>query len=73
MNTQTDIKWIHQEIDKVKDDSFIEKLKHLLQNFGKVETIESYNINIDKALQSISDGNFYTEEEVKLIAKKWSK
>lgn len=73
MNTQTDIKWIHQEIDKVKDDSFIEKLKHLLQNFGKVETIESYNIDIDKALQSISDGNFYTEEEVKLIAKKWSK
>ncbi len=73
MNTQTDIKWIHQEIDKVKDDSFIEKLKHLLQNFGKVETTESYNIDIDKALQSISEGNFYNEEEVKLSAKKWSK
>ena len=29
MDIQTDLKWIHQELDKVKDTSFIEKLKEL--------------------------------------------
>jgi hypothetical protein len=73
MNTQSDLKWIHQEIDKVKDDSFIEKLKHLLQNFGKVESDENYNLDIDQALQSISEGNFYSENDAKSISKKWGK
>ena len=31
MDIQAEINWIHQEIDKVKDHSFVEKLKHILQ------------------------------------------
>jgi DNA modification methylase len=75
MDIQADINWIHQEIDKVKDPSFIEKLKHLLQS-KKADTIISdidYNIDIEKALDSIKNGNFYSEEEAKDISKKWGR
>ena len=34
MDIQAEINWIHQEIDKVKDPTFIEKLKHLLQSIN---------------------------------------
>lgn len=30
MDIQAEINWIHQENDKVKDPSFVDKLKHLL-------------------------------------------
>lgn len=73
MDIQTDLKWIHQELDKVKDTSFIEKLKHLLENFGKVETDADYNNDIDNALKSIAEGKFYSEDEARIIAQKWGR
>lgn len=73
MDTQADLNWIHQELDKVKDTSFIEKLKHLLQNFGKAETDVDYNVDIDTALKNIADGNFYSEDEARTISKKWGR
>lgn len=73
MDIQTDLNWIHQELDKVKDTSFIEKLKHLLQNFGKVETDADYNIDIETALKSIAEGKLYSDYEARTISKKWGR
>ena len=75
MDIQAEINWIHQEIDKVKDPSFVEKLKHLLQsiNNSTVDSDASYNLDIENALENIKKGNFHTEEEAKEIAKKWGR
>jgi len=75
MDIQAEIKWIHQEIDKVKDPSFVEKLKHLLQsiNNSTVDSDASYNLDIENALENIKKGNIYTEKEAKEIAKKWGR
>ncbi len=75
MDIQAEINWIHQEIDKVKDPSFVEKLKHLLQsiNSNKVETAIDYNNDIDNALESIKKGDFYTDEEARSISKTWGR
>ena len=75
MDIQAEINWIHQEIDKVKDPSFVEKLKHLLQSINNtaVDSDASYNLDIENALDNIKKGNFYAEEEAKEIAKKWGR
>ncbi|PKB15432.1 hypothetical protein [Flavobacterium sp. 5] len=75
MDIQAEINWIHQEIDKVKDPSFIEKMKHLLQsiNSNREETNIDYNNDIDNALENIKNGNFYTDEEAISISKTWGR
>ena len=75
MDIQAEINWIHQEIDKVKDPNFIEKMKHLLQSINTpAETsVKEYNEDIENALESIKNGNFHTEEEAKAISKKWGR
>lgn len=75
MDIKAEINWIHQEIDKVKDPSFVEKLKHLLQSINNtaINSDEAYNLDIENALDSIKKGDFYTEDEAKEIAKKWGR
>jgi len=75
MDIQAEINWIHQEIDKVKDPTFIEKMKHLLKsiNTPSETTIAEYNADIENALENIKKGNFHTEEEAKAISKKWGR
>ncbi|MEG0849964.1 MAG: hypothetical protein RSD71_14750 [Flavobacterium sp.] len=75
MDIQAELNWIHQEIDKVKDPSFVEKLKHLLQsvNNSTIDSDAAYNLDIQNALNNIKKGNFYTEDEAKEIAKKWGR
>lgn len=75
MDIQAEINWIHQEIDKVKDPSFVEKLKHLLQSINNtaIDSDAAYNLDIENALNNIKKGNFYTEDEAKEIAKKWGR
>ncbi len=75
MDILAEKKWIHQEIDKVNDISFVEKLKHLLEftSSGKADSIEDYNLDIDNALENIRNGKFYSHDEAKLISKKWGR
>ncbi|WP_269235304.1 hypothetical protein [Flavobacterium flavigenum] len=75
MDIKAEINWIHQEIDKVKDPSFVQKLKNLLQsvNNSDIDSDSSYNVDIDNALESIKKGNFYTEDQAREIAKKWGR
>lgn len=73
MDFQAEINWIHQEIDKVKDPSFVDKLKKLLLSINSttVDTAVEYNIDIEKALESIKNGNFHSEDEARKISRKW--
>jgi len=75
MDIQAEINWIHQEIDKVKDPSFVEKLKRLLLSINSTPetTNVDYNIDIEKALNSIKNGHFYSENEAREISKKWGR
>jgi hypothetical protein len=75
MNIQTERTWIHQEIDKLNDVNFIEKLKNLLifNSSDKVETIEKYNVEIENALLSIKKGNYFSQEDARIMAKKWNR
>ncbi|MFH7015078.1 hypothetical protein [Flavobacterium sp. FlaQc-47] len=75
MDIQAEINWIHQEIDKVKVPSFVEKLKHLLQsiNNAAIDSDTTYNLDIENALENIKKGNFYTEDQAKEIATKWGR
>lgn len=75
MDIQAEINWIHQEIDKVKDPSFVEKLKRLLltTNSSHETTDVDYNIDIEKALESIKKGHFHSEDEAREISKKWGR
>ncbi|MFH6946305.1 hypothetical protein [Flavobacterium sp. FlaQc-50] len=75
MDMQAEINWIHQEIDKVKDPSFVEKLKHLLQSVNSTtpDSDTAYNLDIENALEDIKKGNFHSEDEAKEIAKKWGR
>ena len=76
MDIQAEINWIHQEIDKVKDPNFVEKLKRLLltTNSSSLETTDAdYNIDIEIALESIQKGHFHSEDEARAISKKWER
>lgn len=75
MDIQAEINWIHQEIDKVKDPTFVEKLKRLLlsTNTSTEATNVDYNIDIEKALESIKNGHFHSEDEAREISKKWGR
>lgn len=75
MDIQAEINWIHQEIDKVKDPTFVEKLKSLLQSINNptLDSDAAYNIDIENALEDIKKGAFYSENEAKEIAKKWGR
>ena len=75
MDIQAELNWIHQEIDKVNDPTFLEKLKPLLKSRQKssIETVEEYNNDIESALDNIAKGNFVAEEEARSISKKWNR
>ncbi|WP_269243362.1 hypothetical protein [Flavobacterium limnophilum] len=76
MDIQAEINWIHQEIDKVKDPTFVEKLKRLLLSTNSITaetTNVDYNIDIEKALESIKNGHFHSEDEAREISKKWGR
>lgn len=75
MDIQAELNWIHQEIDKVNDPTFLEKLKTLLKSRQKssIETVEEYNCDIESALDNIAKGNFVAEEEARSISKKWNR
>lgn len=74
MDIQAERNWIHQEIDKVKDTAFLEKLKTLLKSRNEsVQSVDEYNHDLENALDNIAKGNFVSEEEAKIISEKWNR
>lgn len=62
-----------RELFKVEKPGVMDKLEQILKKEQAVEcdTIEQYNKDIDEAIAEIERGEFYTQEEVRKIAKKW--
>lgn len=77
MNIEADIKWIQQELDKVKDPAFIEAIKNMLKYRSKVSTerinIEQYNKEMDASIAQIERGETYTHQEMQDRIKQWTK
>ncbi len=78
MDVQADIRWIHSELDKVKDINLLKAIKNILKYREKVTdtkriSIEQYNKELDQAEADIEAGNYYTTEEARKIASKWGR
>lgn len=78
MDVQANIKWIHKELDKVKDETLLDAIKSMLKYRAKVNqsnriSIEQYNKELDQAEADIEAGNYYTTEEARKIASKWGR
>ena len=66
----------YQFIQKLSDvnESLFEQLENLLKKGTKEPkriSIEQYNKEIDEAILQVKKGEFYTQEEVEKMAKKW--
>lgn len=66
MDIQAEIKWIQNELNKVKDPDLIEVFKRLLKFRKKTEsfTLEDYNRELKEAEERIENGQFFTQEQV---------
>lgn len=77
MDFQADLKWIHRELDKVKDPTFIEVIKNMLKYNKKVSAerigIEQYNKEIDASIAQIESGQTYTHQQMEERIKQWGK
>ena len=77
MDLQADLKWIHRELDKVKDPMFIEAIKNMLKYNKKVSSgrisIEQYNQEIDASIAQIASGQTYTHQQMGDRIKQWGK
>jgi len=77
MDLKADLKWIHQELDNVKDPKFIERIKKMLKNRNTISSkhisIEQYNKEIEEAEIEIENGKFYTQKEVVKMTKEWGR
>ena len=58
MDLEADLKWIHQELDNVKDPTFIEAIKNMLKYRKKVSLerigLDQYNEEINAPLRKVS-------------------
>ncbi len=55
----------------VQKESLLNVAKNYVQPNEPVIDLEQYNKEIDEALSRVEGGEFYTQEEVERIAKKW--
>ena len=77
MDIQADLKWIHKELDKIKDPTFIKAIKNMLKYRKKVSSerisIEQYNEEIEASIAQIKSGKTYTHQEMGERIKQWTK
>ena len=77
MDLQAEIKWIHQELDNVKDPVFIEAIKNMLKYRKKVSSerisVEQYNKELEASEKEIELGDFYTHDQVRERASQWGR
>lgn len=75
MDIQAEINEIHQEIDKVKDATFVEKIKYFLlplDSAAGVPTID-YNNDIEKGQKVSKNVDFHSDIKIRSISKKWGR
>jgi len=63
-----------KDLEQVDDESLLKTVKVILQYGLKKEsriTIAQYNRELKEAEEKIDAGNYYTQDEVETMAKKW--
>ena len=64
-----------KRLEKINDISLIRVLKHMvdfgLQSSEERISLEQYNKELDQAEAEMDQGEFYTQNEVEKMAKKW--
>lgn len=74
MNINDERTLLIKEIQKVDDLALLHALKAVLlyglKNEGRV-SIDQYNLEMEEAEKRISDGLYFTQEEVEKMAKDW--
>ena len=77
MDLQAELKWIHQELDNVKDETLLEAIKNILKYRKKVSSerisIEQYNKEMDTSIAQIESGETYTHLQMGERIKQWGK
>ncbi len=77
MDLQADLKWIHQELDNVKDPMLLEAIKNILKYRKKVSSerisIDQYNKEINASIGQIRVGKTHTHGEMGERIKQWGK
>ena len=77
MGLEADLKWIHEELDNVKDETVLEAIKNILKYRKKVVSerisIEQYNKEIDASIAQIESGQTLTHQEMEERIKQWAK
>ncbi len=59
-----------EALTKVNDINLIQKVKDILKQENRI-SIEQYNKELDEADARIDAGDYYTQQEVEKMAKKW--
>jgi hypothetical protein len=74
MNINTERALLIKELEQVEDISLLQAIKAILhyglKNEGRI-SIEQYNRELEEAEARIEKGEFFTQEEVKKMAKEW--
>jgi len=74
MNINTERALLIKELQQVEDVSLLKAIKAILhyglKNEGRI-SIEQYNRELEEAEARIDRGDFFTQEEVEKMAKKW--
>lgn len=77
MELQTDIKWIHKELDRITDKKLVETIRNILEQHNSLlqnrMNIEEYNKEIDEALDDIKNNRLHSHDEVAQIINQWKK
>lgn len=77
MDLQAELKWIHKELDNVKDPTLIEVFKNMLKYRKKVSlgriSIEQYNKEIEASIEQIENGKTFTHQQMGKRIKQWEK
>ncbi len=75
MDVRADIKWIQNELNKVRDPDLIEVFKRLLilRKKSFASTLEEYNNDIAESEKDIDAGRIYSQQQIKNLNKEWKK
>lgn len=76
MNTEAEINWITEELQRSNDPTIIRFFKSFLLSVkekpdAKRLTVEEYNKEIDCAESQIDSGNYTTQEDLEREVDKW--
>ena len=76
MGLEADLKWIHKELDNVKDETLLQAIKNILEYRKKVASerisIEQYNKEMEASIAQIASGETIPHLEMGARIKQWA-